>query len=112
MKHIYILEVTEMREAIAKQYNVSPDDVIIRAFPRGAKFHIEAQISSNEITEDKPQAYWEYWAGWCGNHDKRIDDATCSNCGFKHPTVRGYNAPEQLYEVCPKCGRHMGKKEA
>ena len=31
---------------------------------------------------------WIYWEGWCGNHDMRIEDAVCSECGYKHPVVR------------------------
>lgn len=80
--------------------------------PEGNHLRIQALVMEGEKKiEEKPQAYWEYWGGWAGNHDKRIDDAKCSNCGFKHPTVRGGNAPDQLYKLCPHCGRHMGHKE-
>lgn len=66
-------------------------------------------------TEDN-HAHWDYWSGWAGNHDQRIEDATCSNCGYKHPTVRldyvdgkfikGY-VPDKLAKECPKCGAKM-----
>ena len=57
---------------------------------------------TNEI-----EAAWQYWDGWCGNHDKRIDDATCSKCGYKHPIVRG--TPELLADYCAGCGAKMIK---
>lgn len=53
-------------------------------------------------------AEWVYWPGWAGNHDKRIDDATCSHCGYKHPIVRG--GPHLLSSHCPGCGRKMKKE--
>ena len=112
MKHAYILGINEMRAAIAGHYDVSVNDVTIHAFPDGRKFRIEAWVSvGEEIVEEKPQAYWEYWGGYAGNHDKRIEDAKCSNCGFEQPTVRGYGAPDQLYKICPKCGLRMGRRE-
>lgn len=55
-------------------------------------------------------AYWEYWGDWDKKHVKRIDNATCSKCGYKHPAVYGSNAPDQLCKVCPGCGRRMGRK--
>lgn len=61
--------------------------------------------------DEEFEAEWTYWPGWAGNHDRRIDDATCSKCGYKHPVVRGSNAPEQLADHCPKCGRKMRKNE-
>lgn len=113
MRHAYILGINEMRAAIAEHYDVSVNDVTIHAFPDGRKLRIEARVCiGEEKIEEKPQAYWEYWAGWCSNHDRCIDDATCSNCGFKHPTVRGYGeVPNQLYKICPMCGKRMGRRE-
>lgn len=65
---------------------------------------------------ENKHAHWEYWSGWAGNHDQRIEAATCSNCGYKHPTVRldyvdgkfikGY-VPDKLAKECPKCGAKM-----
>ena len=54
-------------------------------------------------------AYWDIWCGWKGNHDKRIDDGTCSNCGYKHHTV--YGSIEKLAKYCPSCGSKMIVKE-
>lgn len=57
--------------------------------------------------------HWIYWDGWCGNHDRRIDDATCSVCGYKHPTVRAtkeeWDTPKFLSDLCPGCGAKMKK---
>lgn len=53
-------------------------------------------------------AKWLYWEGWCGNHDQRIDDAKCSVCGYKHPTV--YKDPNNLSDYCGGCGAKMIKE--
>lgn len=61
---------------------------------------------------------WIFWGGWRGNHDLRIDDATCSECGYEHPTVRfGENDTKdgdvyatvlnKLSDKCPKCAAVM-----
>lgn len=55
------------------------------------------------------EAEWEYWDGWMSNHDKRIDDATCSKCGYKHPTIKFVN-PDWLSDYCPNCRSKMKKK--
>ncbi len=61
---------------------------------------------------------WVYWSGWCGNHDMRIEDAVCSECGYKHPTVRWEKGDprsdefvlNKLKDECPKCGALMDKE--
>lgn len=61
---------------------------------------------------------WVFWDGWVSNHDLRIDDAFCSECGYQHPTVRleeGYPTVEEarasvrgkLAKECPQCGARM-----
>lgn len=69
-------------------------------------------LESQEIVvlpkEEQKQATWNYWKGRCGNHDKRIEDATCSNCGYKHPTVKG--SPKLLSDYCPCCKSKMKKE--
>ena len=57
----------------------------------------------------KPGADWKIWGGWQGNHDARIEDATCSKCGYKNPTV--YGSTDKLPKVCPGCHSEMGIKE-
>lgn len=65
-----------------------------------------------------PQAYfekridettWVFSSYWRGNHDKRIEDATCEKCGCKHPPIVGSDSCQQLidsfYKYCPNCGR-------
>lgn len=51
-------------------------------------------------------AKWNCWEGWSGNHDHRLEDATCSHCGYHHPTV--YNNKD-LADICPKCRALMEK---
>ena len=46
----------------------------------------EIQNKINQVNNIK-YGRWIYWDGWKGNHDQRIDDATCSECGYEHPTV-------------------------
>ena len=55
--------------------------------------------------EVEKKAVWIYWDGWKGNHDRRIEDATCSQCGYKHPTV--YGSLEKLAQICPWCKSQM-----
>lgn len=68
-------------------------------------------IPSCNCTEAQEQstAHWEVWDGWSGNHDQRIEDATCSNCGYKHQTV--YSSLKKLSIVCPKCDLRMTDNE-
>lgn len=56
--------------------------------------------------EPEETAHWDFWAGWRSNHDHRIEDATCSNCGYKHHTVHSLM---ELMPSCPQCGRKMEK---
>jgi len=51
------------------------------------------------------EAYWTVWGGWSGNHDRRIEDATCSNCGYIHPKV--YGSLDKLATECPSCKRKI-----
>lgn len=51
----------------------------------------------------KPKASWVVWPGWSGNHDRRIEDAKCSNCGYEHPKVYG----RTLSTICPSCKSPM-----
>jgi len=51
------------------------------------------------------EANWDLWGGWRGNHDRRIEDATCSNCGYIHPKV--FKSLDNLVSICPVCKRKM-----
>lgn len=57
----------------------------------------------------KERAHWKFWDGWSSNHDQRIDDATCSACGYNHYVV--YRSPKYLKSVCPGCHRTMEVKD-
>ena len=59
------------------------------------------------VKEIPYEAEWKYWDGWMSNHDKRIDDATCSKCGYEHTIVKG--SPELLSDYCPNCNSKMKK---
>lgn len=83
--------------------------------------HGEQSEARAVVLETKKYGRWVYWSGWCGNHDMRIEDAVCSECGYKHPTVRweqGDPRGEVVYEAvmnklkdeCPKCGALMQKE--
>ena len=69
----------------------------------------------------KKRGHWVFWDGWCGNHDMRIEDATCSECGYLHPTVRWEKGDpfwpdsyqvvlNKLSDECPKCKAIMRKE--
>ncbi len=74
--------------------------------------------------EEEPvkRGHWIYWNGWCGNNDMRIEDAVCSECGYKHPVVRWERgdsiSKKDAYEIvlnklsdeCPVCGAIMQKE--
>lgn len=110
MTRILKLNSEEIKSLIAEKFEVPAHNIVLDM--NLMKRDIVATINlKEEKIEETASTYWEYWGGLAGNHDKRIDDAKCSNCGFKHPTVRGGNAPDQLYKFCPRCGRRMGRKE-
>ena len=50
--------------------------------------YLDSQFKVKPTEQPEPtKARWLFWEGWISNHDKRIEDATCSNCGYKHFTV-------------------------
>lgn len=79
------------------------------------KLYPESQLQTKLVNQK--QARWQFWEGWMSNHDMRIDNAICSNCGYIHFTVRrtpGSKETEQdvlnkLSNFCPNCGKRMLK---
>lgn len=88
----------------------------------GLKYTIYIFDYEEGAEETVKRARWVYWGGWCSNHDMRIDDAICSGCGYKHPTVRWergddiykrdayYTVLNKLSDKCPNCGAIMRKE--
>lgn len=62
-------------------------------------------ILSCNCAKKAASATWKFWPGWSGNHDRRIDDAVCTNCNYKHETVFG--SIDKLAKRCPGCGFKM-----
>ena len=62
-------------------------------------------FDNSEPKAVEKKAVWIYWEGWKSNHDRRIDDAVCSQCGYKHPTV--YGSLDKLAQICPWCKSQM-----
>ena len=73
----------------------------------------EKEAETIDLESLRPHGKWEYWPGWVGNTAQRIDDAKCSECGFKHPMVyrrkedKPNSTPDKLYNYCPNCGAKM-----
>lgn len=65
----------------------------------GSQKHNQAPTLTEEV------AKWKTWGGWAGNHDQRIEGATCTQCGYKHPTV--YGSLKHLSSHCPHCERKI-----
>ena len=96
----YVAEFEDVcHECARKIQNIDMDDF--------KEFFVEKFMGVTSTAEW--DAEWKYWDGWMGNHDKRIEDATCSNCGYKHPTIR-FGSPDLLQDYCPSCKSKMKKK--
>lgn len=106
-----------MKEYLSKEFIIKLLDAHLED-SRGAENYayniIKREIVASPGVSIK-HGHWIYWDGWCGNHDRRIDDAVCSECGYKHPTVRYENGdyhnfvPFKLADKCPVCGAVMDK---
>ena len=115
--HIKCKDIILMKPAKPmRNYSEAMYKILLKAFT-------EKEYDNKENIEEEPKkrGHWIYWDGWCGNHDMRIEDAVCSECGYKHHTVRweqGDPQGEALYESvlnklsdkCPNCGVLMQKK--
>jgi hypothetical protein len=101
---------------------LSDVNAMIDKFPK-EKYDSQFYSHDNDNCQEEhvKRGHWLYWEGWCGNHDMRIEDAVCSECGYEHPTVRWeYGDPKgnaaydtilhKLSGECPKCGALMEKE--
>lgn len=75
---------------------------------------IHEKTTECEHYKEEAHGEWRFWDGWRGNHDQRIEDATCSECGYVHPTVRREHNDKSYKDVlgrlanyCPNCGARM-----
>lgn len=74
--------------------------------------HAVQKLLSRHEVSSVVHGHWEYWEGWRGNHDRRIAGATCSVCGYEHPTVYGVEDPKKsLSPLCPVCGAVMDERK-
>ena len=85
-------------ECARKIQNIDMDDF--------KEFFVEKFMGAT--SSEEYDAEWQYWEGWMSNHDKRIDEATCSKCGYVHPTIR-FGSPDLLQDYCPSCKSKMKK---
>ena len=83
---------------------VDPENI---KFEDSADFFNQVEQASREWFDNSEpkKAIWVYWDGWKSNHDRRIEDAVCSQCGYKHPTV--YGSLDNLAQICPWCKSQM-----
>jgi predicted Zn-ribbon and HTH transcriptional regulator len=74
--------------------------------PLVSSCNCSVDIQDNIKNENnKAKANWLVWAGWAGNHDQRIEDAECSECGCVHYTV--FKSLNNLSRYCPSCKSEM-----
>lgn len=80
------------------------DEVVKNSYNNGYEDGLkQSSIEVDKLKESslEKKANWKMWGGWKGNHDQRIENATCSNCGYKHPTVKV--SLSLLNKYCPNC---------
>lgn len=90
-----------------------PNNISLKGMTRKEFINILTQALSGDMEDlTKPvaapmedEAEWKTWGGWSGNHDQRIEGATCTKCGYEHPTV--YRTLKALSPYCPRCGRKI-----
>ena len=76
---------TEWFEGCPKRWNLDGYGDAAAEIERLNKKIIELGTKILKLTR---HGEWIYWDGLRGNHDQRIEDATCSKCGYIHHTVR------------------------
>ena len=99
--------ITDIQDYLLKEDYEHPNKEKILELMGQAKCLIDV-MAVKEKMKDDDTAEWIYWEGWVGNHDKRIDDAKCSSCGYIHHTVYRVG-PIGLSDTCPICGKIMKK---
>lgn len=102
----------EMKQGIKDTTRLKELAFIMGTLEKGIEFFFNYNVTCelNETkklgeVDERTAAEWVTWAGWSGNHDRRIEGAKCSNCGHVHPTV--YGSLNQLSKTCPTCGKFM-----
>lgn len=68
------LDSREIRGIIAEKFGVPSHNVSLEMDVQSIEITAVVHTHEEKI-EQKPQAYWEYWGGWRGNHDQRIEGA-------------------------------------
>ena len=72
------------------------------------KFYVPKEPITCTSAATEKRGEWDYWAGWCSNHDLRLEDATCPFCGYIHPVIRyDRQAPKKLPNQCPNCNAFL-----
>ena len=103
----YMCDYEEIFDEVRKEVTSIMKEKIAKAYLAKAETKFN-ELFGESFGNDNCEAKWEYWAGWMSNHDRRIDDATCSKCGYKHPTIR-FGTPDLLQDYCPQCKSKMKK---
>lgn len=109
------IDVIAVKNAVANGWlaaELNPNGSILLKDPRsgeaviiGTTRHLPTKHKKPLPTSMEEEAKWKTWGGWAGNHDQRIEGATCTKCGYEHPTV--YGSLKRLGTHCPGCGRKM-----
>lgn len=68
----------------------------------GTTRHLPTKPAESLSTPMVEEAEWKTWGGWAGNHDKRIEEATCTKCGYEHLTV--YSSQNTSAPIVPDVG--------
>ena len=120
VKKRWLKEIDKMIKSYKKFSDRASRDLYVMntLIKRYNELYPEARLNVKAAEQvESTKAKWQFWEGWIGNHDMRIDDAICSNCGYKHHIVRRTpysNETERdvlnkLGNFCPNCGKSMLK---
>lgn len=84
---------------------IKVNDALIKAYKDNIKIAVEYSDLLAEQQNVKSVGFWKIWPGWEGNHDHRIENAKCSQCGYEHSTI--FYSEQQLPSICQACGSNM-----